>query len=266
MDLLSSLNLACWASLVAFVWCRKEVCLQDGLHKSKPGPEPSLKECSLYKMNSCCSEQDIANLTASTKGLLWDRCGSPSPVCKEVLKRVICFYLCSPDATYWPHPQGSSLRAVPLCHSFCRDWYEVCKSDLTCADWSSDPRGLNCTGSCMPYQQMYQHGRDLCESFWGDSFVAVEDEAVKVKGHCCRCLNLNDSDQEVIAALRAQKDDLDKLDTTKHQENTLCSHGVATIPPKGQWDHDKSVLHKRSAPSVHDSEGSGSGFKGINLK
>ncbi|KAF5906027.1 riboflavin-binding protein-like [Clarias magur] len=104
---------------------------------------------------------------------------------------------------------------------------------------------------------MYQHGRDLCESFWDDSFVAIEDEALRVKGHCCGCLNLNNSDQEVIAALRAQKDDLDKLDTTKHQENTLSSHGVAQ---QGQRGRDKSVLHKRSAPSVQDSEGSGSGF------
>ncbi|XP_060760000.1 retbindin isoform X2 [Neoarius graeffei] len=206
---------------------------------------------------ACCSEQDIEDLTAATAGVLWDRCGSLSPGCEEFLKRVICFYRCSPDTTYWPHPQSSSsLRAVPLCHSFCRDWYEVCKSDLTCArDWTRDPRGLNCTGSCIPYQQMYQHGRNLCESLWGDAFVMVEDETMEVKGQGSGCLKLSASDQEVIAAVRMQNDDVDELDTTKHHGTPLNA-----APQQGQRNHDKLLLHKHSAPSVHDSEGSGSGF------
>ncbi|KAK3525510.1 hypothetical protein QTP86_033209, partial [Hemibagrus guttatus] len=257
----SAFVFAYWASfLLEFGRCGDGVCLQDGHHKPMPSPEPNLKECSLYKESACCSEQDIEDLTAPTDSVLRDRCGSLSPVCEEFLKRVICFYRCSPNATYWPHPQhGSSLRAVPLCHSFCRDWYEVCKSDLTCArDWTSDPRGLNCTGSCIPYQQMYQHGRDLCESFWGDAFMTVENETVEVKGHRCGCLNLDASDREVIAALRTQKDDPDELDTTKHHGHTLCAHREAAAPQ--HRNHDKSALHKRSAPPEHDPEGSGSGF------
>ncbi|KAF4080764.1 hypothetical protein AMELA_G00174840 [Ameiurus melas] len=263
MAISSAFVFAYWASfLIAYGWCREGACIQDGHHKSMPSPEPNLKECSTYMENACCSEQDIEDLTASTSSVLWDRCGSLSPVCETFLKRVICFYRCSPDATYWPHPQrGSSLRVVPLCHSFCRDWYEVCKTDLTCArDWTRDPRGLNCTGSCIPYQQMYQHGRDLCESLWGDAFMTMEDEALEVKGRGCGCLNLNASDREVIAALRTQKDDPDELDTTKHHGNTLCAHTAAPAPQQGQRNYDKSVLHKRSAPAVHDPEGSGSGF------
>lgn len=45
--------------------------------------------------------------------------------CEGFLKRVSCFYRCSPDAARWPHPHHrSSIWAVPLCHSFCRDWWE----------------------------------------------------------------------------------------------------------------------------------------------
>lgn len=43
--------------------------------------------------------------------------------CEGFLKRVSCFYRCSPDAARWPHPDRRSyIQAVPLCHSFCRDW------------------------------------------------------------------------------------------------------------------------------------------------
>lgn len=44
--------------------------------------------------------------------------------CEGFLKRVSCFYRCSPDAARWPHPHRRSyIQAVPLCHSFCRDWW-----------------------------------------------------------------------------------------------------------------------------------------------
>lgn len=44
--------------------------------------------------------------------------------CEGFLKRVSCFYRCSPDAARWPHPHHRSyIQAVPLCHSFCRDWW-----------------------------------------------------------------------------------------------------------------------------------------------
>ncbi|KAL7826623.1 hypothetical protein AOLI_G00318320 [Acnodon oligacanthus] len=255
--------------LTTFVWCQEGACLQDGRHKATPSPEPYLKECSMYMENACCSEQDTDDLTSPPAGVdsaPWDRCGTLSPVCEAFLKRVICFYRCSPHAAHWPHPQRDSfLKAVPLCHSFCRDWYEACKTDLTCArDWAGDPRGQNCTGSCVPYQQMYQHGRDLCESLWGDAFMTVEDEAGeedRVEGHGCGCLTLSPSDRDVIAALRAQKDNPDELDTTKSglpQYRAPCAHAAAA-PPQTRSSNANSVLRKRSVP-IHDTEGSGSGF------
>uniref|UniRef100_A0A4W4E4W0 Folate receptor-like domain-containing protein n=1 Tax=Electrophorus electricus TaxID=8005 RepID=A0A4W4E4W0_ELEEL len=255
--------------LATLVCCQEGACLQDGRHKATPGPEPYLRECSLYMENACCSEQDIEDLTAPPAGSIatpWDRCGSLSAVCETFLKRVICFHHCSPDAAHWPHPQpDSGLRAVPLCHSFCRDWYEACKTDLTCArNWAVDPRGSKCTGGCVPYQQMYQHGRDLCESLWGDAFMTVEDEVGEedgVDGHGCGCLTLSPSDQEVIAALRAQRDNPEELDTTKHglpQYRAPCPH-TAAAAPQVRRGSSNVFLRKRSLP-VHEAEGSGSGF------
>ncbi|XP_051994575.1 riboflavin-binding protein-like [Xyrauchen texanus] len=261
--------------LAAAVMSHEGACLQDGRHKATPSPEPYLKECSLYSENSCCSEFDILDLSGFVSGVensFWDECGLLSPLCESFLRRVVCFYRCSPDAARWPHPQhDSSLKAVPLCHSFCRDWYKACKTDMTCArDWTTDPRGQNCTGSCVPYQQMYQHGRDLCESLWSDAFMTVEDDPGEedgVEGHSCGCLTLSPSDREVIAALRVQENDPEELDTTKSavwQYRAPCpptqpqTHSD-TVPPQARRSNDITVLRKRSV-LASDTEGSGSGF------
>ncbi|XP_051988947.1 riboflavin-binding protein-like [Xyrauchen texanus] len=261
--------------LAAAVISHEGACLQGVKHKATPSPEPYLKECSLYRENSCCSELDIQDLSGSVSGVdnsFWDKCGLLSPICESFLKRVVCFYRCSPDAARWPHPHhDSSLKAVPLCHSFCRDWYEACKTDMTCArDWTTDPRGQNCTGSCVPYQQMYQHGRDLCESLWSDAFVTIEDDPGEedgVEGHNCGCLTLSPSDRDVIAALRVQENDPEELDTTKsglRQYRAPCpptqpQTRSAAAPPQARRSNDNTVLRKRSV-LASDTEGSGSGF------
>lgn len=115
---------------------------------------------------------------------------------------------------------------------------------------------------------MYQHGRDLCESLWGDAFMTVEDEpeevgeageiGVDVDGvRPCGCLTLSPSDKDVIAALRAQQDDPEELDTTKTglpQYRAPCQAKLPVQPRMGN-----SVLRKRSV-EVEDVEGSGSGL------
>ncbi|CAL8270863.1 unnamed protein product [Lota lota] len=276
-------------------------CLQDGRHKTAPSAEPQLTECALYADNACCTVddvQDIAHIPAiSNKNVPWDHCGALSATCESFLKRVSCFYRCSPDAARWPHPRRHAyIQAVPLCHSFCRDWFDACRMDLTCArNWARDPRGHNCTGTCVQYQQMYQHGRDLCESLWGDAFMTVEDqeEEEEEEGHNddvngndgnpgdgahggstrpCGCLTLSSSDRDVMAALRAQSVDPEELDTTKSglpQYRAPCpatpplaqaTPPVAPLARKaGKGGRVKAALRKRSL-AVEDVEGSGSGM------
>uniref|UniRef100_A0A3Q4H3Z1 Retbindin n=1 Tax=Neolamprologus brichardi TaxID=32507 RepID=A0A3Q4H3Z1_NEOBR len=236
MDLTSSPSLLICVVLAAALigGTRSEgVCLQDGKHKATPSPEPHLTECSLYADNSCCTEEQIQDIShvpsANNQNEPWDKCGSLSPECEGFLKRVLCFYRCSPDAARWPHPQRSSyIQAVPLCHSFCH----------------------------------------LCESLWGDAFMTVEDEpeevgeageiGVDVDGvRPCGCLTLSPSDKDVIAALRAQQDDPEELDTTKTglpQYRAPCQAKLPVQPRMGN-----SVLRKRSV-EVEDVEGSGSGL------
>ncbi|MED6244949.1 hypothetical protein ATANTOWER_028280 [Ataeniobius toweri] len=141
--------------------------------------------------------------------------------------------------------------------------------DMTCArNWARDPRGQNCTGTCVQYQQMYQHGRDLCESLWGDAFMTVEDDQQEVgeagetgaEGRPCGCLTLSPSDKDVIAALRAQQDDPEELDTTKTglpQYRAPCKAKMLIQAKSGR--RVNSVIRKRSV-EIEDVEGSGSGL------
>lgn len=122
---------------------------------------------------------------------------------------------------------------------------------------------------------MYQHGRDLCESLWGDAFMTVEDEPEDVgeagevgagggggssSGRPCGCLTLSPSDKDVMAALRAQQDDPEELDTTKTglpQYRAPCKTKLPLQARGGRKGN--SVLRKRSV-IVDDVEGSGSGL------
>lgn len=117
---------------------------------------------------------------------------------------------------------------------------------------------------CVCVVQMYQHGRDLCESVWGDAFVAVEDDPGEedgVEGHSCGCLTLSPSDGEVMAALRVQQGDPEELDTTKSDLPQYRAPCPPTQPdtPHARRRNNNSVMRKRSV-TTGDVEGSGSGM------
>ncbi|XP_006631673.2 retbindin [Lepisosteus oculatus] len=262
---------AAWlsAALIGWAWCHDGACLQGGKHRAEPSPEPFLRECTLYSDNACCSEQDTQELAGSpisqVDGVSWDRCGPLSPVCEGFLKRLACFYRCSPDAARWAHPhRPSAIQGVPLCLSFCQDWFEACKEDLICAhnwvsDWEWGPQGNNCTRNCIPFQQMYTDSKDLCDSLWGDSFVAVDD-AGQGDQSSCACLSLGPSDRQMTEALRAQEGNPDELDTTKTGLPPAPCRRLPTLPPQARRSNNhRNALRKRSL-FVEDVEGSGSGF------
>lgn len=118
---------------------------------------------------------------------------------------------------------------------------------------------------------MYQHGRDLCESLWGNAFMTMEDETEEAGeakeagtegdgGPLCGCLSLSPSDRDVIAALRAQQDGPEELDTTKAGLPQYRAPCQAKLPPQPRSGRrGNSVVHKRSV-MVDDVEGSGSGL------
>ncbi|MGH0162897.1 UNVERIFIED_CONTAM: hypothetical protein FKN15_043567 [Acipenser sinensis] len=109
-----------WAVVIGCARCQDwGSCLKGGKHKLAPGPEPLLQECQLYSDNACCS----ALSPVSLDDIYWDQCGSLSPRCEGFLKRLSCFYRCSPDAARWQHPsRPTAIQAVPLCLRFCQQW------------------------------------------------------------------------------------------------------------------------------------------------
>ncbi|XP_039628548.1 retbindin [Polypterus senegalus] len=263
-----------WTVAMLLGWTSGEevACLQDEKHKDVPGPEPELQECQLYSGNACCMSEEIEEL-GLTSGL-WDQCRSPSPRCEDFLKRLSCFYYCSPDAALWSRqdPQTADsestmgslhlIQSVPLCLTFCQQWFEACQDDLTCtrtSNWTL--QGQNCSTDCVTYRQMYSGGLDLCETMFGSSFRAELDES------SCGCLHLNASDQEVTEKLRVEYSSNGELDTTKLGEQLnepSCHRQIRPASSLGEKTGSSASyrLHRRAvAPSfIEDIEGSGSGF------
>uniref|UniRef100_A0A8B9MCC9 Folate receptor-like domain-containing protein n=1 Tax=Accipiter nisus TaxID=211598 RepID=A0A8B9MCC9_9AVES len=145
--------------------CQKYGCLEGDTHKLKPSREPNMHECTLYSKSSCCyvdfTEQLAHSPVIKVNNSYWNRCGQLSKSCEDFTKKIECFYRCSPHAAHWIHPNDTAaIRSVPLCQSFCDDWYEACKDDSICVhnwltDWEWDESGENhCKNKCIPYSEV----------------------------------------------------------------------------------------------------------------
>ncbi|KAM6475512.1 retbindin [Liasis olivaceus] len=227
-------------------------CLPGGKHKASPSPEGQLGVCQIYAENACCSPE-VAQELSKANARSWNRCGSLSIRCEEYLWQLDCFYHCSPIAAQWPHPQRpTALLAVPLCQSFCDQWYSACREDLTCpGNWHWGADRHNCSQEHHSYGQMYRDGKELCESIWDDAFTVSTDP--------CQCLMLGASDTVFSASYSHLKESngLKEADISKEGEERK-GHGS---PCTGNLllQHLKRNLQKRSI-FVEDMEGSGSGF------
>ncbi|XP_053232413.1 retbindin [Podarcis raffonei] len=233
-------------------------CLPGGKHKASPSPEGQLGICQIYAENACCSPEVTQDLSKAND-IYWNRCGSLSSRCEGYLQQLECFYRCSPITAQWPHPQRpTAVLAVPLCQSFCDQWYDACKEDLTCArnwltDWHWGPEGNNCSQDCLSYGQMYKNGKELCETIWDDSFVASTDP--------CECLTLTASDSAFSASyLRLEdSDSIEEPDTTKEGIERGRTSPGGPCPGNPLLHRLRRNMQKRSV-FMEDVEGSGSGF------
>nr|XP_020664933.1 retbindin isoform X1 [Pogona vitticeps] len=234
-------------------------CLPGGKHKPSPSPEGQLGVCQVYAENACCSSEITQDLSKAND-IYWNRCGSLSHRCEEYLQQVECFYRCSPMAFQWPHPhRPTALLAVPLCQSFCDQWYDACKDDLTCArnwltDWKWGPDGNNCSHDCLPYSQVYKDGKDLCETIWDDTFTVSADP--------CECLTLSASD----AAVSASYSQLEDSDSMEDPDTTKAGSRQEGRPGTGRLCTGNLLLQRlrrnmqKRSVFMEDVEGSGSGF------
>ncbi|XP_044297630.1 riboflavin-binding protein-like [Varanus komodoensis] len=204
--MLRFLMLLLFAILAVSINENRQECLKGVGHKLRPTQEKDLKECFIYKESSCCYAEITEELAHSpvikVNTTYWNRCGNLSNLCESYMKKMECFYRCSPHTARWAHSQyAGAIQSVPICQSFCDDWYEACKNDLTCVsnwlmDWKIDANGENhCKNECISYSEMYVNGTDMCEKMWGES--------LKVSNSPCLCLRLNEMDNAVIKLMEA---------------------------------------------------------------
>ncbi|XP_075688671.1 riboflavin-binding protein-like isoform X2 [Rhinoderma darwinii] len=210
-------------------------CLQGTHHKLAPGPELHMQECTIYSESSCCHTNFTEKLSSSpliqVDNYYWNRCGNLSKTCEDYTKKIECFYQCSPLVEHWVHPNiSAAFQGVPLCQSFCDGWFEACKSDLVCThnfitDWIIDDNGNHCRNDCIPYNQMYGNGTDLCQSAWGPSFV--------VSASPCRCLDMTQTDENVIKYI------LENEQSEESEEKEACKPRQQRAPGTKEPDQEE---------------------------
>ena len=171
-------------------------CLRGAKHKSEPSPEDdSYKACRLFKNSSCCTSEFTNQLAVENVQRIgnfsWTLCGNLSKRCQEYMIGVECFYSCSPYVGLWAHPIfDSALKNAPVCSSYCNDWFDACKDDMTCAEnwvtgFNFTEDGHNqCKQNCTTFKDFYNNGTELCNTMWHNSFTYVKETE-----HPDRCLH-----------------------------------------------------------------------------
>ncbi|KAM8930413.1 riboflavin-binding protein-like [Pelodytes ibericus] len=222
--------------LVTSAVSSQNICLLGKHHKAVPGPESGLQECALYAGFSCCHANFTEKLSHTpvieVDNYYWNRCGNLSKACEDYMKKIECFYQCSPSTVHWIHPNiSSAIQHVPLCQSFCDSWFEACRSDLVCAhnwifDWIIDESGNHCKNECIPYSEMYVNGTDLCQSAWGNSFQTSSSP--------CHCLDMTEVDRKVIKYI------LDGETSEKsEQQNDVCKSRLEKAEKNKESEKEK---------------------------
>lgn len=189
-------------------------CLPGNNHKKYASAEENLLACKAYKNNSCCTSdftrQLVPSPIKSIYNFSWTPCNNTlSARCEAFLVLIECFYRCSPDAIYWENPDfPSAIKKAPICASFCDEWYDACRYDLTCGrNWLTDfnvsADGVNtCKQPCKNFSAYFTNGKDLCEGKWGQTFVYQENDV--------DCLKMNitspNQNDEVVKKRLGNKD------------------------------------------------------------
>lgn len=187
--------------------------------KATPSAESGMKACKEYSCDSCCS----ANLTAQLAqlplqvvgGLNYSQCGGGlSAICSQYMSYIQCFYQCSPNLYPWLGKDGRMYN-LPLCGSFCDEWFAVCMSDKSCVqgtDWVRgfqevpDPNNkgkviLQCkTGQpCRNFSQIYGTSQNFCNQMWPGSVVYTSDE-----DNCINPAGTPTSNEQVFKAVAGE--------------------------------------------------------------
>jgi hypothetical protein len=84
-----------------------------------------------------------------------------------------------PYAPYFKDPEKPwAFKGIPVCSTYCDDWFTACADDLTCvedwADWPTTDGQYTCPAgsSCRTYREVYGNGTGLCNRQWGSNFFS----------------------------------------------------------------------------------------------
>lgn len=102
-----------------------------------PSPQPSLRNCTWFKKNSCCKQEEIDATFGTVKPL-----PGSSPECQRYTNYLMC-YICAP---YQNSFYGQ--EKLTVCEEFCNAWYAACSSAIL--------KGSVIGG-------LYTNGREFCE-------------------------------------------------------------------------------------------------------
>ena len=84
---------------------------------------------------------------------------------------------------YFQIAQTGYIQHVPVCASYCDQWFEACRDDFTCVDnwlddFDHDEDGINTCpedSQCITFEDRYGNAQGLCNRMWGDAFIYSED-------------------------------------------------------------------------------------------
>ncbi|CAF1451965.1 unnamed protein product [Adineta steineri] len=103
-----------------------------------PSPQPALTNCTWFKENSCCRDNEVRLIFSQVRPLI----GSSSD-CTDFINALMC-YVCSP--MQYRFYRGERLH---VCLSYCNQMYEACATALM--------KGI-------PVGELYANGREFCLS------------------------------------------------------------------------------------------------------
>ncbi|GAB1600823.1 hedgehog-interacting protein [Argonauta hians] len=103
-----------------------------------PSPQPTLKNCTWFKSNCCCMQEEIAVTFSNVKPL-----PGANKKCQNYLNYLMC-YICAPNQNLF------YLRErLTVCKEFCNNFYEACRYAIL-------------KGSMIG--NLYQNGSEFCLS------------------------------------------------------------------------------------------------------
>ncbi|XP_060588609.1 riboflavin-binding protein-like [Ruditapes philippinarum] len=102
-----------------------------------PSPQPSLRNCTWFKKNSCCKQEEIEATFGTVKPL-----PGSSPGCQRYTNFLMC-YICAPNQNLF-----YGQEKLTVCEEFCNAWYSACSSAILKGSVIGD---------------LYTNGREFCE-------------------------------------------------------------------------------------------------------